>query len=65
VAGIDDPLRLVHLLVSLLDMKADEQQKILEDPALTSKLQLVASAMTRDIALLEMKSKIESTRSRR
>ena len=65
VAGIDDPLRLVHLLVSLLDMKADEKQKILEDPALTSKLQLVASAMTRDIALLEMKSKIESTRSRR
>jgi ATP-dependent Lon protease len=61
VAGIDDPLRLVYLLASLLDMKADEKQKILEDPALTSKLQLVTSAMSREIALLEMKSKIEST----
>ncbi len=30
VAGIDDPLRLAYLLSSLLDMKAEEKQQILE-----------------------------------
>src|SRR5436190_3334465 len=60
VAGIDDPLRLAYLLSSLLDMKADEKQRILEITDLTEKLQAVSTALTREIALLEMKSKIES-----
>src|SRR4051812_1382447 len=61
VAGIDDPLRLAYLLGSLLDIKADEKQQILEQPALTAKLEAVSNALGREIALLEMKSKIEST----
>jgi ATP-dependent Lon protease len=61
VAGIDDPLRLVYLLASLLDIKADEKQQVLEQSDLTAKLQLVSTALSREIALLEMKSKIEST----
>ena len=60
VAGIDDPLRLAYLLSSLLDMKADEKQQILEQNDLTAKLQAVATALNREIALLEMKTKIES-----
>jgi ATP-dependent Lon protease len=64
VAGIDDPLRLAYLLSSLLDMKADEKQQILEQPDLTAKLQAVATALNREIALLEMKSKIESAAQR-
>ena len=60
VAGIDDPLRLVYLLSSLLDMKADEKQRILESHTLTAKLQVVATALNREIALLELKNKIES-----
>src|SRR5205823_2080596 len=60
VAGIDDPLRLVYLLSSLIDMKADEKQQILEHTDLAAKLQAVAAAMNREIALLEMKSKSES-----
>jgi len=60
VSGIDDPLRLVYLLSSLLDMKADEKQQILEQTDLTEKLKAVAAAMNREIALLEMKSKIDS-----
>jgi ATP-dependent Lon protease len=60
VAGIDDPLRLAYLLSSLLDMKADEKQHILELNDLTEKLQAVATALNREIALLEMKSKIET-----
>jgi endopeptidase La len=60
VAGIDDPLRLAYLLASLLDMKADDKQKILEETDLSAKLQAVSNALGREIALLEMKSKIES-----
>src|SRR5437870_11861515 len=60
VAGITDPLRLAYLLASLLDMKADEKQQILELNELTAKLQAVSAALTREIALLEMKNKIES-----
>src|SRR5215510_10744085 len=61
VAGIDDPLRLGYLLASLLDMKVEDKQKILEDDSLTAKLEAVAAALSREIALLEMKNKIEST----
>jgi ATP-dependent Lon protease len=60
VAGIDDPLRLAYLLSSLLDMKAEEKQQILEADSLTAKLQAVATALNREIALLELKGKIES-----
>jgi ATP-dependent Lon protease len=60
VAGIDDPLRLAYLLASLLDMKAEEKQQILEETTLTGKLQAVSNALSREIALLEMKNKIES-----
>jgi ATP-dependent Lon protease len=60
VAGIDDPLRLAYLLSSLLDMKPEEKQQILEQRVLTAKLEAVSNALGREIALLEMKSKIES-----
>jgi ATP-dependent Lon protease len=60
VAGIDDPLRLAYLLSSLLDMKADEKQQILEQDDLIAKLQAVATALNREIALLELKGKIET-----
>ncbi len=60
VAGIDDPLRLAYLLSSLLDMKAEEKQQILEAEALIAKLKTVADALNREIALLELKGKIES-----
>jgi ATP-dependent Lon protease len=60
VAGIDDPLRLAYLLSSLIDLKPEEKQQILEQPALTAKLEAVANALGREIALLEMKHKIES-----
>jgi len=60
VAGIDDPLRLAYLLASLLDMKAVEKQQLLESDSLLTKLQSVASALNREISLLELKGKIES-----
>ena len=60
VAGIDDPLRLAYLLSSLLDIKAEDKQQILESNDLTAKLKAVADALNREIALLELKGKIES-----
>ncbi len=51
VGGIDDPLRLAYLLSSLLDMKADEKQQILETDRLLDKLQsVVGGTQPRDCA---------------
>jgi ATP-dependent Lon protease len=60
VAGIDDPLRLAYLLASLLDMKAADKQAILEHNSLLDKLKAVSAALTHELALLELKGKIES-----
>jgi endopeptidase La len=60
VSAIDDPLRLAYLLGSLLDMPADEKQKLLEEDRLLAKLEMVSQALAREIALLEVKGKIES-----
>jgi ATP-dependent Lon protease len=60
VSAIEDPLRLAYLLGSLLDMPADEKQKLLEADTLLSKLEMVSQALAREIALLEVKGKIES-----
>jgi ATP-dependent Lon protease len=60
VSGIDEPLRLSYLLANLLDMKAEDKQQILETDQLVAKLQAVAAALSREISLLELKSKIES-----
>ena len=59
-SGIDEPLRLAYLLSNLLDMKAEDKQQILETDSLVAKLQAVATALSREISLLELKSKIET-----
>ncbi len=60
VANIDDPLRLAYLLASLLNLPAAEKQAVLEAEPLLAKLETVSGALAREIALLEMKGKIES-----
>ena len=60
VLGIDDPLRLTYVLAALLDIKADEKQRILEADDSITRLKAVADALGREIALLELKGKIES-----
>jgi ATP-dependent Lon protease len=60
VAAIDDPLRLAYLLASLLDMPAAEKQAVLEADPLIAKLEAISRALAREIALLEVKGKIES-----
>src|SRR5688572_9596848 len=60
VATMDDPLRIVHLLASLLDMKADDKQKLLEENSVIVKLDAVSRALAREIEVLELKGQIES-----
>jgi endopeptidase La len=60
VMNIEDPLRLAYILATLIDMKPEDKQALLEENDLLKKLQGVEAALTREISLLEMKSKIES-----
>ena len=60
VAGIDDPMRLSYLLGTMLDIKAEEKQQLLEADPLLKKLELVHSLLTREVSVLELKGKIES-----
>ncbi len=60
VLNIDDPLRLCYLLASLIDMKTEDKQKLLEAGDIIVKLNGVSNALSREIELLELKGKIES-----
>jgi ATP-dependent Lon protease len=60
VSTLDDPLRIVYLLASLLDMKAEDKQKLIEEDSLAVKLDGVSMALAREIEILELKGQIES-----
>ena len=60
VMSLDDPLRIVYLLASLLDMKAEDKQRLLEENSLTVKLDAISMVLSREIEVLELKGKIES-----
>jgi ATP-dependent Lon protease len=60
VSSLDDPLRIVYILASLLDMRPEDRQKLLEENSLTVKLDAVAMALSREIEVLELKGRIES-----
>jgi endopeptidase La len=60
VMNIDDPLRLVYVLATLIDIKPEEKQALLEENDLLKKLESIEGALSREISLLEMKTKIES-----
>jgi ATP-dependent Lon protease len=60
VTSLDEPLRIVYLLASLLDMKAEDKQKLLEENSLLVKLHAVSGALAREIEVLELKGQIES-----
>ena len=60
VMSLDDPLRIAYLLASLLDMKPEDKQKLLEENDLAVKLDGVSMALSREIEILELKGQIES-----
>jgi ATP-dependent Lon protease len=60
VSSLDDPLRIAYLLASLLDMKPEDKQRLLEENSISVKLDAVAAALSREIDVLELKGRIES-----
>jgi ATP-dependent Lon protease len=60
VVHIEDPIRLAYILATLIDMKPGDKQGLLEENDVLKKLQAVATALTREVSLLELKGKIES-----
>ena len=60
VSTLDDPLRIAYLLASLLDMKPEDKQKLLEENSLAVKLDAVSMALSREIEVLELKGQIQS-----
>ena len=60
VMSLDDPLRIAYLLASLLDMKAEDKQRLLEENSLSIKLDAVSMVLSREIEVLELKGQIES-----
>jgi ATP-dependent Lon protease len=60
VMNIEDPLRLAYVLGTLLDIRPAEKQSLLEENDLLKKLQTIATSLTREVSLLEIKGKIES-----
>jgi ATP-dependent Lon protease len=60
VMSLDDPLRIAYILASLLDMKADDKQRLLEENSLAVKLDAVSMVLSREIEVLELKGQIES-----
>ncbi|MGH9311757.1 MAG: endopeptidase La [Vicinamibacterales bacterium] len=60
VTSLDDPLRICYLLASLLNIKPEDKQKLLEEDDVSVKLGAVAAALAREIDVLEMKGRIAS-----
>ena len=60
VMSLDDPLRIVYLIASLLDMKAEDKQRLLEEDDLSVKLDAISMVLSREIEVLELKGQIES-----
>jgi ATP-dependent Lon protease len=60
VSGIDDPMRLAYLLGTMLDLKAEEKQQLLETDPLLKKLEFVHTLLMREVSVLELKGKIEN-----
>src|SRR6478672_1788184 len=60
VMSLDDPLRIVYLIASLLDIKAEDKQRLLEENDLAVKIDAVSMVLSREIEVLELKGKIES-----
>ncbi len=58
--NIDDPLRTVYMLTSLIRVKIDEKQEILEIDTLEEKLKKLNIHLTREIDLLELGNRIQS-----
>ncbi len=58
--NIDEPLKLVYFVASLVRMKTEERQEILELDSVEEKLKKMSAILQREIELLELGGKIRS-----
>ena len=60
VLNLDDPFSVVYMIASIINIKAEERQKILELTELEEKLQMVLSLLNKEVQILELGGKIQS-----
>jgi len=58
--NIDDPLKLAYLIATIVRMKLEERQEILEIDSVEEKLNRVVAILTREVDLLELGGKIQT-----
>ncbi len=58
--AIDDPVRLVYFIATMIRMRPEERQEILEIPTSEGKLRKISAILSREIELLELGTKIQS-----
>jgi ATP-dependent Lon protease len=58
--NIEDPVRLVYFIATLIKMKPEDKQEILELESAEAKLKKISSILQREVELLELGTKIQS-----
>jgi ATP-dependent Lon protease len=58
--NIEDPFRLVYFIATLIKMKSEDKQEILELESAEAKLKKISSILQREVELLELGTKIQS-----
>lgn len=58
--SIEDPIRFVYFIATMVRMRPEERQEILEIPTAEGKLREISSILSREIELLELGTKIQS-----
>jgi ATP-dependent Lon protease len=58
--NIEDPFRLVYFISTLIKMKPEDKQEILELESAEAKLKKISSILQREVELLELGTKIQS-----
>jgi len=58
--NLDDPLKLVYLIATIVRMKLPERQELLELDSVEEKLNRIVTILTREVELLELGGKIQT-----
>ena len=65
IVGSQDPLLVSHQIASILDVKNEDKQKLLENNSLESRLSYISNHLTEEIKILELEKKIENKTQKR
>jgi len=60
VSNLEDPFSVVYMIASIINIKAEERQQILELEGLEPKLQQLLTLLNKEIQILELGGKIQS-----